>query len=327
FYYAVEDAFGNFTVKNTSNQTMIRELYADGTKPHVINNNVVKDPFGNFVFTFNEAIGRVYEDQAVTGKASLNQISSITTNMLIEDILEIIPDNVGSTLAASDFEMISYQEGAYTYSPSKLIIKPKTGISVIDSFKVNLKLPDQDINNNTKNFALENVINYKYPANIDGSVIRRGRLLSDTYPNNINEIGRSTIAEVELSLGVDTSWNQTFYYAVVNDSFNIGNNEVLNNALVKEIMDNANAHSNVEVANIISYGKGSITGPSDLSSVKTIYALQYGKDPTTDLNVFYANSRLFFFTVDQYGNIVWAKAPNGEGHIKLQPKSITPTNP
>ena len=327
FYYAVEDAFGNFTVKNTSSQTMIRELYADGTKPHVINNNVVKDPFGNFVFTFNEAIGRVYEDQAVTGKASLNQISSITTNTLIEDILEIIPDNVGSTLAASNFEIISYQEGAYTYSPSKLIIKPKTGISVIDSFKVNLKLPDQDINNNTKNFALENVINYKYPANIDGSVIRRGRLLQDTYPNNINEIGRSTIAEVELSLGVDTNWNQTFYYAVVNDSFNIGNNEVLNNALVKEIMDNANAQSNVEVANIISYGKGSITGPSDLSSVKTIYALQYGKDPTTDLNVFYANSRLFFFTVDQYGNIVWAKAPNGEGHIKLQPKSITPTNP
>jgi hypothetical protein len=326
FYYAVEDAYGNFTVKNTSSQTMIRQLYADGTKPHVINNNVVKDPFGNFVFTFNETIGRVYEDPAATGKTSLNQVSTISTSTLVQDILEIIPDNAGSTLAASSFEIVRYETGN-TNSPSKLIIKPKTGVTVLDSFKVNLKLPDQNINDNTKNFALEKVINYKYPANMDGNIIKRGRLLPDTYPNNTNELGRSTIAEIEVSLGVDTSWNQTFYYAVVNDSFNIGNSEELNSALVKEIIDNANAESNVEVTNLISYGKGSITGPSDLSSVKTVYALQYGKDPTRDLNVFFANARLFFFTVDQYGNIVWAKTSTGDTHVKLDPKTLPTTTP
>ena len=329
FYYAVEDAYGNFTVKTTSSQTMIREIYTDGTKPHVINNNVVKDPFGNFVFTFNETIGRVYEDQATTGKSSLKQVTTISTNTLVQDLLEIIPDNAGSTLAASDFEIVRYDVGNSTSSSSKLIIKPKTGVTVLDSFKVNLKIPDQDINNNTKNFALEDVINYKYPANMDGNTIKRGRLLPDTYPNNINELGRSTIAEIEVSLGVDTNWNQSFYYAVVNDSFKIGDTDELNSILVKEIIDNANANSNVEVTNLISYGKGAITGPSDLSSVKTVYALQYGKDPTRDLNVFFENARLFFFTLDQYGNIVWAKTSDGKTHVKLQPKTSTavPTTP
>ena len=311
---------------------MVKELYTDGTKPYVINDYVVKDPFGNFVLTFNETLGKQYEDHDPTDplkpKNNLNQITTITANTRIEDVTEI--KKADGTIVTADFILDSYTvANTGDKNPeSKLIIKPVQGTINYD-FVVNVKMPDQLITTDG-NKAIDDKFHYKYPTPSSNNKFISAKLFEDNEPLINGDPNMSTLINVVPALNVDINWNPYYYYLVLNETITVDDTKPLDANIVESVITYANANSNGSVINnvpiqdVVSYGRGELTNTNDYTSIKQIKAMQYPNNASngqiTNLNVFLKGARFYLFTVDQYGNIIWAKDGNGNYNIKIEGK-------
>jgi len=156
---------------------------------------------------------------------------------------------------------------------------------------------------------------YQYPTKVN--TITSATLLPDTeFPSNPNI---SKKVQVVANLNADITWDQHYYYAVLADGYEL----TLDN--IRDIIvraDNSN-YTDIPGGAIISYGKGQITKPSDASSAKTFTAIQTSNNPNST-NVFQKDQKIYLFTKDKYGNIVYAKestAPTAPNFVLIQPST------
>ena len=123
--------------------------------------------------------------------------------------------------------------------------------------------------------------------------------LRPTIPNNKNE---STSLDISLDLGVEFSYDQEFYYAVMNSTFT---DPFLSKQLVQNIITATNSNGNLIPigGSVISYGRERVESTSNNSFIKELQAIQLASGTT---NVFKTGHKVFLFTLDKYGNVVWA---------------------
>lgn len=157
---------------------------------------------------------------------------------------------------------------------------------------------------------------YKYPTKVN--TITSATLVPDIqYPGDLNI---SKQVRVIANLDADITWNQHYYYAVL--SKNQGDLTIAN---IKDIIERADSNNYTDIpgGGIISYGKGQITKPSDASSEKTFTAIQTSTDPNST-NIFQKDQKIYLFTKDKYGNIVYAKestSPTAPNYVLIQPRT------
>ena len=330
FYIAAVDLYGNITVTNKNSNNMIKEVYTDGIAPTIYNNIVyrtVDDQLinssglnssstnGEFILTFSETLGRVYKD-GNDAKDTLDQQSSITSVTSLNSII-VIRDINGADIT-SEFELAGYTEGTAINPSSQLRIRATNSTISKQSFTVEVLVKDQKINESNKANAVVDLANYIYVAP-NFNLVKYAILQPDSMTNRDDE---STKLNVSIDLQVPLELNgdllqQEFYYAVVNNQ----TTSFLPKDDVEEIILKANDGKNRALTgSIISYGKVSISGQQSLAFIQPLTAIQHS--PSV-INVFKTNHRLFIFTKDKYGNVIWAVPENNtsQNYINIQPKS------
>ena len=319
-FTAVEDEFQNFTVKDNASHLMAREIYTDGIKPSVVSNVIYRnlempnDPDTSFTLTFTETLGRVYADQNVM-KDSLAETTQITANTPLEDVLTLTDLN-GQDIT-NEFAIVSYTVGSPANPQSKLVIKPKTQASANQTFAAEVKSLDQYIGNYGNSVPVS-LIDYVYPGVNLLNQFEYARLVSTN-----SSAEESVTVRLSLDLGVQSSLDQSFYYAVFNSTFT---QAIPSKSLIQTIINYSNTGNNayIDGQSIISYGKERIEGVSSTSFIKDLQAIQYS---TSTTNVFKKGHKVFLFTVDRYGNVVWAvdKQNPSEKYITIiGPTPVTP---
>ncbi|AVK98765.1 S-layer homology domain-containing protein [Lysinibacillus sphaericus] len=200
--------------------------------------------------------------------------------------------------------------GTNDWESRKLIIKFNTEVK--ESFDISVNAAAKDKGGWT--FSKDRA-EYKYPTK--ENTITSATLLPDTqFPSNLNI---SKKVEVVANLNADITWDQQYYYAVLNSGYNLTPDNVMD-VITKA---DSNNFTYIPGGAIVSYGKGKITAPSDASSAKTFTAIQTGSDPNST-NVFQKDQRIYLFTKDKYGNIVYAKAstdPAALDYVLIQPRT------
>jgi hypothetical protein len=318
FLMAVEDMFGNFTVRSVDNNHLTKTIYTDGIKPSVLNNVVYRDlempgdTNPTFTITFSETIGRIYKN---TGniKPDLSEQSIITLEKKIDDVLTLNSPNDGDI--TERFEVVSYTEATPVNPQSKLVIRPKADYTQANQdFTVTVKMADQIITDSGNKVLESTLIDYIYPYNrvnhfVNAKLKDDGN--GDTSSSNTISIG--------IDLGVMTTLNQEYYYFVVNSTFPESD---LTKELVNKIITNANSgnFNTIQGTSISLVGKGSI---SNLSGVTFNDDLVTSAIPGGPRPVFRDTDKIYLFTKDKYGNIVWA---TDKDDLSLKYMTIKPTN-
>ena len=310
-YFGAEDTYGNMTIYSanaagndhdtTAAGWMKKDLYTDGTPPRFEMtvdgkkkpNIVYRNPDSTFTITFSEAIMR-----DVNGKSSIPSTGSFDLSSLLD-----ITDESGASIT-SQYEFILYTMGTKTTDESKLIINPvASGISN-KTFTVKMKdtAVDYNITGNTGNkFDITDFGKYVYPGD--------NRYNTMSYANLTGTIGgvpaeyNSTTMEVSLNVLADTELKQEYFYAVTNASKTSLDPQV--------ILDTIAKNEPVLGSGIILFGKGAISKAEDTSTILPLKA-----NPSTDpgvKNVFKTGQRVFLFTKDEYGNIIWAYQKSSTG--------------
>lgn len=333
-YFGVEDTYGNFTVKlpetnppqtEIENLYMIKPFYTDGTKPEI--NPVIKkllltefndiDTTGityvedqTFTITFSEAIA--LSTGAAIEKPPLSDDADAQNN-----VLNALKAGIESVLGTrADITSIAWQdlEGVDTWEPRKLIFTLSDEIESDVTINMN-----SAVFSNIKDLGIQpfdedkSIGDYKYPTK--SNKILYARLQPDIQ---FSDLDISKVLNVMAELNVDLSWDQKFYCAVTTTDY------PLTRADMEEVIRRADTNSRqlIPGASIISYGTGVLTMPSDASSVKTFTAIQ-STDNNASTNVFVTNQRVYLFTKDKYGNIVFAKdtsLPDSPDYVKIQPR-------
>ncbi len=311
-YLGAQDTYGNFTVykANTNGNHdesndgwMKQDFYSDGTPPRFEmtvdkekkHNIVYRNLDDTFTISFSEAIMR---DEK--GDSSIKDLSLLT-----------ITDDAGQDIT-SQYQFVKYTQGKATTEESQLIIKPTTSGTADKSFTVKMKddiARDYIISGYEGNkFDLADFGKYVYPgkdayntmsyANLTGNV--------DGVPAEYN----STTMNVSINILTLLELNQEYFYAVT-----LANKTTLDPQLILDSVKNNKSAD----GGISSFGKGSIKKAADGSAILPLVA-NPSTTPGGTKNVFKTGQRVFLFTKDQYGNIVWAyqKETNGTGHTSQQ---------
>ncbi|MBG9456935.1 S-layer protein [Lysinibacillus sphaericus] len=309
-YLGAQDTYGNFTVykANTNGNHdesndgwMKQDFYSDGTPPRIEmtvdkekkRNIVYRNPDSTFTITFSEAIMR---DEK--GESPIKDLSFLTiTDENDQDI-------------TSQYEVVKYTQGTKTTDESQLIIKP-TGTGTADkTFTVKMKDEARDyiISDFEGNkFDINDFGKYVYPGKDAYNTMSYASLTGnvDGVPAEYN----STTMDVSVNILTLLELNQEYFYAVT-----MANKTTLDPQLILDSVKNNKPAGD----GIVSFGKGSVKKAADGSAILPLVA-----NPSTDpgiKNVFKTGQRVFLFTKDQYGNIVWAyqKETNGTGHTPQQ---------
>ncbi|MGE7949264.1 S-layer homology domain-containing protein [Lysinibacillus sp. NPDC093688] len=308
-YLGAQDTYGNFTVykakdgiQDESNDGwMKQDFYSDGTPPRIEmtvdkekkRNIVYRNPDNTFTITFSEAIMR--DENSVS---SIKDLSLLTiTDESDQDI-------------TSQYELVKYTQGTKTTDESQLIIKP-TGSGTADkTFTVKMKDEARDyiISDFEGNkFDIDDFGKYVYPGKDAYNTMSYASLTGNVggVPSEYN----STTMDVSINILTLLELNQEYFYAVT-----AANKTTLDPKLILDSVKNNKPADN----GILSFGKGSVKKAADGSAILPLVA-----NPSTEpgiKNVFKTGQRVFLFTKDQYGNIVWAyqKETNGTGHTQKQ---------
>ncbi|MGE7021814.1 S-layer homology domain-containing protein [Solibacillus cecembensis] len=312
-YIAAEDTYGNFTVRQRSNSTstdpnepsggmMKKTFYTDGTKPFITNDQIVyrSSDATNFTITFNETIMRQKSDIDISkyNKTLIPQNGSYE----IGEIL-VIEDKAGNPLS-DKFEFVSYTVGTKTTDQSKLVIKPKPDSIGNQTFTVRMKkdilVTDEDksvaydyVDQN--GFVLDKIGKYEWPGDIIKSEIKDAVLTGKNVgsPN----VPASTTMRAIMYLDIDLTLKQTYYYAVTDSS-----KKSVDPQLVMDLVRDPNTSNN----DIFAYGSGALgTVNAANKQVKLDLVAPPGVGPETP--IFTKGNNFFIFTLDKYGNIIWAK--------------------
>ncbi|MFB7157750.1 S-layer homology domain-containing protein [Lysinibacillus sp. NPDC056232] len=310
-YLGAQDTYGNFTVykanedgdnhDETNAGWMKQDFYSDGTPPRFEmtvdkekkRNIVYRNPDDTFTITFSEAIMR---DE--NGDSSIKDLSLLT----ITD-----EDNKDIT---SQYQFVKYTQGTATTEESQLIIKPTASGTADRTFTVKMK-------DEARDYIISDNKGNKFDIADFGKYVYQGKDAYNTmsYANLTGNIGgvpaeyNSTTMDVSVNILTLLELNQEYFYAVT-----AANKTTLDPQLILDSVKNNKPADN----GILSFGKGSVKKAADGSAILPLVA-----NPSTDpgiKNVFKTGQRVFLFTKDQYGNIVWAyqKETNGTGHTPQQ---------
>ncbi|MEX3747480.1 S-layer homology domain-containing protein [Lysinibacillus xylanilyticus] len=266
---------------------MAYKFFSDGTPPKV------EDPI------FKRLDGKTFEvtfSEAVDLKDSDFKLIDPETNTAISP-----------SYASWNWEDMT---GKKDSDPRKLILNFANEVKQSFDITVNATVTDKG----GWTFSKEKA-EYKYPTKVN--TITSATLLPDTqFPSNLNI---SKQVQVVANLNTDITWDQHYYWAVLSEGYEL----TLEN--VQEIITKADSSNFTYIPGgaIVSYGKGRITAPNDASSAKTFTAIQTGSDPNST-NVFQKDQRIYLFTKDKYGNIVYAKestSPTSPKYVLIQPRT------
>lgn len=267
---------------------MAYKFFSDGTPPKV-EDPIVKQLDGKtFEVTFSEAVDLTVSDFKLVDPETGNAITPTYASWKWQDKVEDIDG----------------------WKPRKMIITFANEVTQSFDMTVDASVIDKGDWTFSKPKA-----QYQYPTKVN--TITSATLLPDTqFPSNLNI---SKQVQVVANLNADITWDQHYYYAVLSDGYELS----LDN--IRDIIVRAdnNNYTDIPGGAIISYGKGQITKPSDASSAKTFTAIQTSNDPNST-NVFQKNQKIYLFTKDKYGNIVYAKestAPTAPNFVLIQPRT------
>ena len=307
FYIAVEDntkELGNFTIFSRQGTTepadpaepngkqMIEHAYTDGIKPYITNDNrksiisdnegiIYKNIDGSFTITFSEAIMREKD----TNKTLL------TTNTDLSSILTIEGGSTtGTALSANDFIIEKYETSDKTTGKSWLTIKPKSGVNVNQNITVKMKdKPNAYDYNNLNAFDITKFGRYVYPVAPLNKI--KWVYILEPFATDIDPTGTSSkTISVNIDSNLTIKAGQRYYYATT-----IGNISLDADSIMKMV------DSKIQNPNIYLAGKGNITSAQQLSDFLKIETENYFK----------VGHYLHFFTIDDYGNIVWGTTSTG----------------
>lgn len=307
FYIGAVDTIGNFTILQRSSATSLDQdepkgaqmkttLYMDGTKPEIANDQVIvrkgelTDGNPEFTITFSEAIMRQSDE---SGIANYNKSLIPSTGPFnLSSIFEFEGTDIGK------YEFVRYTVGTSTTSESKLVIRAKDPSVAQQTFQVKMKEDATGATvydyKNKNGFDTSKIGKYIYPATID-SVIK-GATLTGINIGLAAPAAASKTTRVLAYLDIDLQADQTYYYAVT------ANRPSVDPQLVLSLISNPNTPNN----DILVYGSGKLETTNAANKQFTLDltapAGVAGSSP-----VFTQNNHIHLFTIDKYGNIVWAK--------------------
>lgn len=340
-YIAVSDAFGNFTLVDRADTTstpipstepngekMMATFYTDGTKPKIVTDKSRKgapttvsdeaiiyrdgeidNADSTFTITFSEIImrqeGKTDADVSIYNKSSIPATGTFDLSSILK-----IEDGAGSNVT-SDYKFVSYTVGTTTNSESKLVIKAKDLTTANQTIKVTML--------DTKNaddkyvaydyagrdgFDTNNIGKYAWP--IDRINAMSLAKLSLPYVLDDPSETSSKLMNLSVEFGINLALGQRFYYGVT-----LSTNTTA--PTVQAIMDAVNSNYVAPGSPIILYGSDTISSSSAQSKV---LPLETGKINSSD--VFKTGQKVYMFTIDNYGNIIWAiKKGTTQNYIEI----------
>ncbi|MER2107888.1 MAG: S-layer homology domain-containing protein [Solibacillus sp.] len=300
-YVAVEDTYGNITARlmgdpggatindaEPNGDIMELEYYSDVKVPQV--GDVIKRNIEGteFTITFSEAIMRQPINNTslipATGAFDLSTILTIT--------------NDAGADVTNKYEFVSYTvatEGAQpdTAKETQLVIKPVNAADADATFTVHMKDTAYDFKaQNT--FAIEDFGKYVYPPAANRVNTMTVAIVQAPYVLDVPSETSSKRLALSVNFGADLQYNQTYYYAVTNPS-----NAARPSA--QSIMSAVATNIAPIGSPIVLFGKAQLSASTQLSQVLTLVT---GTVNQTD--VFKTGQKVYLFTLDEYGNIVWA---------------------
>lgn len=324
FYIGVEDTFGNFTIEEVfytgsgspGSRNMIKNVYTDGTQPIIdpVIKKLTRHEFNDLAttadtakFTFDKAFYTITFSEAIS---LTSENSDIPLDQNDVAVLEELKSNL-QVILGTTVEDIFWQDlqGVQTYQPRKVIFMVDNPITTDFAVDMNSNYFNKfvDLANHKFN-ALGSVAEYNVPER-DNKITSVDLQYDPLFPYN-TKVSRELHVTTELN--VTLSWNQKYYYAVVTSDYELSNEDI--DEVIRR--SDRNIEDLTDFISIISYGSGDLKQPSDLSSVKVLKAIQRpGFDPTNldTVNVFAENQKIYLFTKDQYGNIIFANDGNNPG--------------
>lgn len=339
FYIGVEDTYGNFTVQAMSpNSTdyinepsgdyMIQELYTDGTLPEIDpvieklteykykqllpTADTTNFKYGNtFAITFSEAI-------SFTGDPNPTVPLSYNEQAVLEELKNSIQSTLLPGTTITDIRWQSIQ-GLQTYQPRKLIFTVSTPnynneIEIdMDSaaFSKFVDLANQSFNDDkSKGY-------YKIPENIHK--INSAILQPDATHDGLYA---STRLNAYAEFNIQISWKPKYYYAVVTSGSTLNDEKE-----IQELIRRADLGLSVAdgLPTVMIYGTGNILDGSGKSIELPLVVNPSGTGGLNQpVNIFQKDQRIYIFTMDQYGNIVFATDSNGNNFVEIKPYGTTP---
>lgn len=295
-YVAVEDTYGNITARlmgdpggssindaEPNGDIMELEYYSDVKVPQV--GDIIKREIAGteFTITFSEAIMRQPVNNAslipATGTFDLSTIMKIT-------------DDAGADVT-NKYGFVSYTVGADSTEESQLVIKPINAVDADKTFTVHMKGSAYDFKDKNK-FALEDFGKYVYPPLANRINTMTVAIVQAPYVLDVPSETSSKRMALSIDFDVALQNNQTYYYAVTNAS---NTTKPSAQSIISAVATNVAPIGSP----IVLFGKGALASSSETSQVLT---LQTGIINPTD--VFKTGQKVYLFTLDQYGNVVWA---------------------
>lgn len=307
-YVAVKDRYNNVTMLQKGTESKVYTFDEKQNKPITLTpggggNGVMKYTF------FSDGTPPKVQDPIF--KRLDGKTFEVTFSEAIDTGFDFKLVEPGTTTAITPSYTQSWLDitGTRDWEPRKLIITFNSEVKQSFDISVNATAKDKGGWTFSKDRA-----EYKYPTK--ENTITTATLLPDTqFPSNLNI---SKKLEVVANLNADITWDQHYYYAVLNKGYDLSPENV------QDVIANADSNNfTISGGAIVSYGKGKITAPADASSAKTFTAIQTGSDPNST-NVFQKDQRIYLFTKDKYGNIVYAKASSDPGaldYVLIQPRT------
>ena len=309
FYIGAVDTIGNFTILRRSSDAVLTEdepkgpqmkatLYMDGTNPYITNDGIItrqSDSYDStyndttFTITFNETIMR-QNDSGLPGNYNKSLIPS-SGSFNLSSIMEFEGANI------SDYEFVSYTVGTSSTSESKLVIRPVNSQAAQRTFKVKLKEDSMGATvydyKGAHGFDTTKIGTYIYPTEL-GNFMSATQLVPPYEMEAGSEVS-SKIMKLSVDFGVNLEYDQRYYYAIA-----LAND---NRKPTAQAIMNAVATNKVSSGSpIYIFGEGSITDSTNRSQVLTLVT---GKVKASD--VFKTGQKVYMFTIDKYGNVIWSK--------------------
>ena len=323
-YLGAEDTFGNMSVHKanaagndhdeTNTGWMKLDFYSDGTAPRfesTASNGtkqhlVYRNPNGTFTISFSEAIMRNETGISEIPAGAPYDLANILT----------ISDEEGQKIT-SDFQFVSYTIGEKTTDQSKLIIKPSSVANADKTFTVRM-------NESTKDHLLTGYTGHTFDLNDFGQYVYPGAIVNsigDAVVTGTNlgttSVPASKTMRAVVYIEAALANEQRYYYAVT------GSVTTIDPELVINLTKDPNTPNNT----ILAYG-------TDLLAVNSPAGKQFTLNLTAPSSnipgydpIFTKGNNFFLFTVDMYGNIVWAVDPNDPSKKYFKLGSNIPTNP
>ncbi|WP_342471424.1 hypothetical protein MHH70_10050 [Metasolibacillus sp. FSL H7-0170] len=229
-------------------------------------------------------------------KADLNRSSIPASGTFDLSTILDITNEAGNPIT-SEYEFDSYTVGTNSTQASKLVIKPTASGTMDKTITIKMKdMPAAYDYAGQNAFDLEDFGQYIYPGVIENTIM--GAAVTGA---NIGLPGveASKTMRTIVYIEAEPAYKQRYYYAVTNSATTIDPQMVIN------LVNNQSTSSGP----ILVYGSDFLPedSPEDRQFTLNIRAISR---PGLSNPVFTVGNNFFIFTVDRYGNIVWAVDPS-----------------